>query len=455
MIDINIGKISPQAVDIEEAVLGALILEPDTIISIEHFLKPEVFYNHKHQIITEAIIEMRISGERIDLLTVVNKLKTKQKLEEVGGAYYLAELTNKISNAINIEYYYRIIYEKYIAREMITVGGEIYRMSYNDDTDVFELLDKNIEVLDKIRQGVAATGEKRMSTLMSEHSKRLEKLTEMAINGQYSGIETPIYKLTKVMRGWQPSDLIVIAGRPGMGKTAFMMESIRRACEQNKSVLCFSLEMSGVQLINRLLQGFGMSERELKDGEMTEASWIKYQKYLGVISNWKLHIDDTGGVDLNYIKAVCNRINKKQGLDFVLIDYLQYMDIGSNKNATTDEKIGEVTRTLKAIAKNLDVPVVLLSQLNREVEKRDNKVPRLSDLRASGNIEQDADVVLFLYRPAYYGIKENEAGESTENYLEIINAKNRHGEPNGIYKAETNESLTRIMDYKVNEFTND
>jgi len=451
---LEIGKIPPQAVDIEEAILGALILEPGSITDIEHYFKPEVFYKKENVLVAEVIQSMHREGHKIDLLTVVNELMRLSKLDEAGGPYYLSQLTQKIASAANIEEHYRIIYEKYIAREMIVAGSKILQKSYDADLDVFELLDENITTLENVRQGVASTGEQDMYSILTEHTEDLKKLCKLAETGEHSGIQTPLSKLTKATRGWQPSDLIIIAGRPGMGKTAFMLECIFRACEAGYSVLCFSLEMSGRQLVKRLLQGMGMTEAQLKDGQMTESSWIEYQKHLSFISGWKLHIDDTGGVDVNYVKAVSNRIKKKNGLDFILIDYLQYMDLGSSKNATTDEKIGNITRTLKAMAKNMDIPIMLLSQLNREVEKRPNKRPQLSDLRASGNIEQDADIALFLYRPAYYGIKENETGDSTDGYLEVINAKNRHGETGVIYQAEHNESITRILDYGVSNFTN-
>lgn len=439
----NIDKIPPQAIDIEEAVLGGIITEltyQDTALEL---LEVDDFYREAHQLIFKAIKSLKDKGIEIDMITVVQELKKDNRLDDVGGAYYITQITSKISNAINIEYWCRILNEKKISRHIIEICSKYLNSCYNDFSDPLDLSENLLKEVEIINQSFSKHKNISLSEIQKEHYEEVNKRVKLRESGELAGIKTPLRLLTFNTRGWQQTDLVIIAARPSMGKTAFAIECITVACQLGKSVVFFSLEMSAKQIMDRIYMTIsGLTSEELRYGCMTEESYIKYHDAVNQVSKWKLIIDDKSGIDVSYIKS---KLKKFNDVDMVVIDYLQIMSMQSKRNSTTDQDISEVTMKLKCIAKEFSIPIILLSQLSRECEKRTNKRPQLSDLRSSGSIEQDADIVIFLYRDAYYGIKENEVGEDTTGLIEIDIKKHRNGSITKIV-ARHNETLTKFYD---------
>ena len=429
--DINdsLGKIPPQATDLEEAVLGALMLEKDALSTVIDILSPESFYQDNHQEIYRAIVQLFNNSEPVDMRTVVNQLRKNAKLEFAGGAYYIAELTSKVSSAANIEYHARIVTEMAIKRELIRVASEIHHDAYEDTTDVFQLLDKTEGALFEISEANIRKNYDNMTTLMAQAIKELEdrKNHKDGLTGVPSGFSA----LDRVTSGWQRSDLVIIAARPGMGKTAFVVSALRNAAvDFNHAVAIFSLEMSSVQLVNRLISAEAQLESEkIKKGNLQDYEWQQLIHKTNKLSNAPIFIDDTPGLSILELRAKCRRLKAQHDVQLIVIDYLQLMSGDSSKGGgNREQEIASISRALKGIAKELNVPVIALSQLSRAVETRGgDKRPQLSDLRESGSIEQDADMVMFLYRPEYYGITEDENGMPTSGVGEVIIAKHRSG----------------------------
>lgn len=428
----GMGKLPPQAVDLEEAVLGALMLEKDALSAVIDILKPEVFYKDSHQKIFAAIHNLFQKSSPIDILTVTSELRQQGALELVGGAFYITELTNRVVSAANIEYHARIISQKYIQRELIRISTEIINNAYEDTTDIFDLLDHAEKNLFDIAQNNLRRDSRRMDDIVRESLEALEKLKDK-VDG-LTGIPSGFTGLDRVTSGWQPSDLVIIAARPAMGKTAFVLSCARNASVQfGKPVVVFSLEMSSVQLVNRLISGEAEIEQEkLRKGNLAEWEWQQLHSRIGKLTEAPLFIDDTPALNIFEFRAKCRRLKAQYDIQMVIVDYLQLMHgKGEGKGGgNREQEIGSISRALKSVAKELNVAVIALSQLSRAVESRpgNSKKPMLSDLRESGSIEQDADMVLFLYRPEYYGLTEDEEGRSTLGVGEVIIAKHRHGE---------------------------
>jgi len=425
----SLGKLPPQAIDLEEAVLGALMLEKDALSTVIDILKPENFYKDAHTEIYTAIVELFNNAEPVDMRTVAARLRKNGKLEFVGGSYYIAELTSKVSSAANIEYHARVVIEMAIKRELIKVASEIHNDAYEDTTDVFHLLDKTESSLFEISEANIRKNYDNMQSLMAQAISELEERKNHTDG--LTGVPSGFSALDRVTSGWQKSDLVIIAARPGMGKTAFVVSALRNAAvDFNHAVAIFSLEMSSVQLVNRLISAEAELESEkIKKGNLAEYEWQQLIHKTNKLSKAPIFIDDTPALSILELRAKCRRLKAQHDVQLIVIDYLQLMSGDSSKGAgNREQEIASISRALKGIAKELEVPVIALSQLSRAVETRGgDKRPQLSDLRESGSIEQDADMVMFLYRPEYYGITEDESGMPTTGTGEVIMAKHRNG----------------------------
>ena len=427
----SMGKIPPQATDLEEAVLGALMLEKDALSTVIDILKPEVFYNEAHKKIFEAIQQLFQKSKPVDILTVTSEMRTNGTLEIIGGAYYITNLTNRVVSAANIEYHARIISQKYIQRELIRISTEIITNAYEDTTDIFDLLDHAEKNLFDIAQNNLRRDTQKMDEIVKQSLATLEELRTKTDG--LTGVPSGFTDLDRITGGWQKSDLVIIAARPAMGKTAFVLTCARNAAvDFKKPVVVFSLEMSSVQLVNRLISGETEIEQEkIRKGNLAEWEWQQLHSKIGTLTEAPLLIDDTPALNIFEFRAKCRRLKSQYDIQMIIIDYLQLMHGKGEGGGNREQEIGSISRALKSVAKELEVPVLALSQLSRAVESRpgqNGKRPMLSDLRESGSIEQDADMVLFLYRPEYYGITEDENGRSNAGVGEVIIGKNRHGE---------------------------
>jgi replicative DNA helicase len=422
------GKIPPQARDLEEAVIGALMLEKDALSTVIDILKPESFYVDAHQVIFKAIQELFTASSPIDILTVTNQLRQTAELEKVGGAYYVTELTNRVASAANIEFHARIIAQKFIQRELIRISTEIISNAYEDTTDVFDLLDKAEKNLFAIAEGNLRRESEGMSTLIRKSIEQIESLKDKADG--LTGVPSGFSELDRMTSGWQSSDLVILAARPAMGKTAFVLSLARNAAVIGKrKIAIFSLEMSAVQLTNRLISSEAeLSSDKIRRGKLEPHEWQQLLFKVGTLSEAGIFIDDTPALNIFELRAKARRLKAQHGIDMIIIDYLQLMSGTGDKNGNREQEISNISRSLKSIAKELNIPVIALSQLSRAVETRGgNKKPILSDLRESGSIEQDADMVLFIHRPEYYGLDVDDDGNSTKGMAEIIIAKHRNG----------------------------
>ncbi|HTC01660.1 MAG TPA: replicative DNA helicase [Ferruginibacter sp.] len=428
------GKVPPQAKELEEAVLGAIMLEKSAFDTVVEILKPECFYTEANQRIFRAMQSLAQKSLPIDLLTVVEELKTKEELDLVGGAYYVSKLTNSVVSSANIDAHSRIILQKFIQRELIRISGEIIGDAYENSTDVFDLLDDAESKLFEITNNHLRKNFDDINTVLVKTIQRIEDMRsrDEDISGVTSGFPT----LDKITYGWQPTDLIILAARPSVGKTAFALNLARSAAlhpTKPTAVAFFSLEMSAGQLVQRILSAESeiwlekISRGKLEDHEMKQL----YKKGIEKLSNAPIFIDDTAALNIFELRAKCRRLKNKHNVGLILIDYLQLMSgAGDGKgNGNREQEISRISRDLKGLAKELQVPIIALSQLSRAVESRKegNKMPQLSDLRESGAIEQDADMVMFLYRPEYYDINQNEMGESNKGETHVKIAKHRNG----------------------------
>ncbi|WP_417359431.1 replicative DNA helicase [Galbibacter sp.] len=430
VIPLEKGKIPPQATDLEEAVLGAMMIDKKGVDEAIDILSPDAFYKEAHKHIFEAIVQLFESSEPIDLLTVSARLKQNKRLEAVGGDFYLIQLTKKVSSSAHIEFHSRIILQKYIQRSLIKISSEIIEEAYDEGTDVFDLLDSAESKLYEVTQGNIKKSSETAQSLVIQAKKKIEEISNKE---GLSGIPSGFDRLDKLTSGWQPSDLIIVAARPGMGKTALTLSMARNiAVNSNIPVAFFSLEMSSVQLITRLISSeTGLSSEKLRTGKLEKHEWEQLNVKVKGLETAPLFIDDSPSLSIFDLRAKARRLASQHGIRLIVIDYLQLMTAGgSQKGGNREQEISTISRNLKALAKELDVPVIALSQLSRAVETRGgSKRPLLSDLRESGAIEQDADIVSFIYRPEYYKIDEwdDEERSPTQGQAEFIIAKHRNG----------------------------
>lgn len=425
----NLGKIPPQAVELEEAVLGALMLEKDAINHVIDILTAESFYKESHKEIYKAIVDLFSKQEPVDILTVTDQLRKNATLDLVGGSYYITELTSKVSSAAHVEFHARIITEKAIKRELIRIATDVHREAYEDTTDVFDLLDKTEQSLFDVSEINIKKDYADMKSIMAEAILELE--AKKLHSDSLTGIPTGFTSLDRITSGWQRSDLVIIAARPSMGKTAFVVSAMRNAAvDFKKPVAIFSLEMASIQLVNRLISGEAELESDkIKKGKLEDYEWEQLNHKTRALSEAPIFIDDTPALSILELRAKARKLVSQHKVELIIIDYLQLMTGDSSKSGgNREQEIASISRSLKNIAKELNVPIIALSQLSRAVEVRGGtKRPQLSDLRESGSIEQDADMVLFLYRPEYYGMTQDEEGNNVQGMAEVIISKHRNG----------------------------
>ncbi len=423
------GKIPPQAIDLERAVLGAMMLEKNAVTETIDILSSESFYDPKHQYIFAVIRDLFGTSKPIDLLTVIDALKKNGELEAAGGAAYISQLTNNVASTAHVEFHSRIIAEKHIKRELISMCSDILRDAYDDTNDVFDVLNKAEGDLFKIAENNMGRAVDVMQNVVREAIEEIEMAAQNSDG--ISGIPTGFRDLDKLTSGWQRSDMIVIAARPAMGKTAFVLSMARNtAVDHNMGVAVFSLEMSSVQLVKRLIASeTRLSAEKLRKGDLRDDEFQQLHTRITKLATAPLYIDDTPGISVFDLRAKCRRLKMQYDIQMVIIDYLQLMTAGGNKSqGNREQEISQISRSIKEIAKELNIPIIALSQLSRSVEQRGgDKRPVLSDLRESGAIEQDADIVSFIYRPEYYGFLQDEEGNSNAGIGEIIVAKHRNG----------------------------
>ncbi|MFG6113637.1 replicative DNA helicase [Halobacillus sp. MO56] len=411
----------PHNVEAEQAVLGAIFLEPEAMSSAAEKLLPDDFYRASHQRIFEVMLTLSDRGEPIDLVTVTTALSNAKVLEEVGGVSYLSDLANSVPTAANIEYYARIVDEKAILRRLIKTATDIVTTGYSDEEDVDSVLnDAEKNILD-VSQRKNSGAFKNIKDVLIDVYDNIEQLHNNSEG--VTGIPTGYRDLDKITSGFQRNDLIIVAARPSMGKTAFALNIAQNvAINTEENVAIFSLEMGADQLVSRMLCAEGnIDAQRLRTGSLEAEDWGKLTMAMGSLSNAGIYIDDTPGIRVSDIRSKCRRLKQENGLGMILIDYLQLIQGSANSKENRQQEVSEISRSLKGLARELNVPLIALSQLSRGVESRQDKRPMMSDLRESGSIEQDADIVGFLYREDYY------EQESENNNIEIILAKQRNG----------------------------
>tara|TARA_Y100000589_G_scaffold330723_1_gene381280 strand:- start:9923 stop:11557 length:1635 start_codon:yes stop_codon:yes gene_type:complete len=428
----QLGKLPPQALDLEEAVLGALMLDKEAVSEVIDILAPDSFYDEKHQRIFAAIQSLFNKTEPIDILTVTNELKERGELELVGGAYAVAQLTNRIASAANIEYHARIIVQKAIQRKLIHIASQIIHDAYDDTIDVLELLDKAEKELFTVSEGNLRKNYDDMGKLIHKAIEQIQEAKNKSKDGGTIGVPSGFSALDKITAGWQPSDLIIVAARPAMGKTSFVLSLARNAAvDFNMPVAFFSLEMSSIQLVTRLISAEALVDSEkLRSGNLRDDEMQQIITKVNQLAQAPIYIDDTPGLSVFELRAKARRLKQQHDIKLLIVDYLQLMTAGgADSSGNRVQEISTISRSLKIIAKELEIPVIALSQLSRSVETRGgDKKPQLSDLRESGSIEQDADIVQFIYRPEYYGITEDSEGNPLQGAAYILIQKNRHGQ---------------------------
>ena len=429
IINLEKGKLPPQAIDLEEVVLGAMMIDKKGVDEVIDILTPLSFYKEIHQNIFDAIFKLFQKSEPIDLLTVSNQLKKDGTHEKVGGDFYLISLTQKVSSSAHIEFHARIILQKFIQRSLIKISNEIISDSYDESKDVFDLLDNAESKLYDVTQGNIKKSSETAQSLVIQAKNKIESISNKK---GLSGIPSGFNKIDKLTAGWQQSDLVIIAARPGMGKTALALSMASNIAIENKIPLAFfSLEMSSIQLITRLISSeTGLDSNKLRTGKLEKHEWEQLNIRVKNLEKAPLFIDDTPSLSIFDLRAKARRLVSQKDVKIIIVDYLQLMTAGGNmKIGNREQEISTISRNLKALAKELNIPVIALSQLSRLVEGRTSKRPLLSDLRESGAIEQDADIVSFIYRPEYYKIDTWDDNErsSTEGEAEFIVSKHRNG----------------------------
>jgi len=420
--ELMFDRIPPQNIEAEQAVLGAILLDSLALISVMEILRPEDFYRESHQRIYESMIDLNGENHPIDLITLTTRLQEKHHLSEVGGVQYLTELASSVPTAANVQYYAKIVEEKAMLRKLIRTATEIVQGGYAGADDVQELLGEAERRILEISNRTSSTGFVAIRDVLMEVFERVEFLYTQ--RGQTTGIPSGFPDLDKMTSGFQRSDLIIVAARPSVGKTAFALNVAQNvAVRAKETVAIFSLEMSAAQLVQRIICAeANVDAGRLRNGTLEGDDWEKLTMAIGTLSEAEIYIDDTPGITVAEIRAKCRRLKKEKGLGMILIDYLQLISGRGKPGENRQQEVSEISRTLKHIARELEVPVIALSQLSRGVEQRQDKRPMMSDLRESGSIEQDADIVAFLYRDDYYD-KETEK----KNIIEIIIAKQRNG----------------------------
>lgn len=429
-IDNNYGHLQPQAPDIEKIVLGALMIDKDAFTIVGEILHPETFYEPRNQKIYSAIQKLNIDERPVDILTVIEELKHEGTLEEVGGEAYVIELSSHVASSAHIEYHAHILAQKYMARQLISFASVVETKAFDDTVDVDELMQETESSLFELSQKNLRQDYTQVDPVVKEAIKILQKAAEN--KGELTGVPTGYRKLDEITAGWQASDLVIIAGRPAMGKTAFALSLAKNiAVDYNTPIAFFSLEMNNVQLVNRLISNVCEVEgRKILNGQLDDEEWKRLDANVGKLQNSPIYVDDTAGMSIFELRTKARRLVREKGVKVIMIDYLQLMNANGARFGSRQEEVSTISRSLKGLAKELNIPILALSQLNRTVENRDGldgKRPQLSDLRESGAIEQDADMVLFVHRPEYYHIYQDNHGNDLRGMAQVIIAKHRKG----------------------------
>ncbi len=443
-MSLPLEKIPPQNLDAEQSVLGAMIIDKEAVVKAVELLKPDDFYRDANGHIYEAIVNLFDRGEAVDLITLTEELRQSGLLEQVGGVAYVAGLANSVPTSANIEYYARIVEEKSLLRRLINVSTRMARMGFEADEEVETLLDRAEQMVFELTQRKSLSGFTPLKTVLMDTFERIEFLFQN--KGNITGVPSGFTALDKMTSGFQPSDLVIVAARPSMGKTAFCLNIAQHASlKKSLPVAVFSLEMSKEQLVTRMLCVEAMVDQQrLRTGELNDDEWQKLTRAAGPMAQAPLFIDDTPGISVMEMRAKCRRLKSEHGLSLIVIDYLQLMS-GNRKTENRQQEISEISRSLKALAREMQAPVIALSQLSRAVEQRQDKKPMMSDLRESGSLEQDADIVMFIYRDDYY----NPDTTDRPNRADIIIAKQRNG-PVGSVELGFLKEFTKFVTLELN-----
>lgn len=438
----RIERLPPQSIEAEEAVLGSLLIDPDAIIRLATILKPDDFYREKHGWIYDAILILHERREPIDFLTVCDELERRQQLDEVGGRAFITTLINAVPTSIHAEHYARIVERTAIRRRLIEAAGQIAVLAYQEADDVGEVVDRAEQVLFGISERRISRELVPIRQILSEYYDRIEYLTRH--QDEMLGVPTGFNDIDKLLGGMQKSDLIILAARPSVGKTGLALSFAHNAAKRFKQrVAFFSLEMSNEQVVQRLISAeTGIDSQKLRQANLSEQEWARFMQAYSELSETMFYIDDTPGISALELRTKARRLHAEMGLDLVIVDYLQLMR-GDMRTENRVQEIASISRALKGLARELNVPLLALSQLSRSVESRTEKIPRLSDLRESGSLEQDADVVIFIYRDELYN-------DNTErkNLADIIVAKHRNG-PTGNVTLYFRKELAQFLDAEV------
>ncbi len=455
----DMGRLQPQALELEEAVLGALMLEKDAYSIVSEILKPECFYDKAHEMIYSAIVDLAISQRPVDMLTVIEQLRKRGELDLIGGPFYISQLTSKVASSAHIEYHARIIAQKYLARELITFTANVQGKAFDETIDVEDLMQEAEGKLFEISQRNVKKDVTQINPVIKDAMELLQKAANQKEG--LSGLRTGFEALDKITSGWQNSDLVIIAARPAMGKTAFVLSMAKNmAVNHNTPVALFSLEMSNVQLVNRLIVNVcEIPGEKIKSGRLESYEWEQLDFKIKELYDAPIFIDDTPSLSVFELRTKARRLVREHDVKCIIIDYLQLMNASGMSFGSREQEVSMISRSLKGLAKELNIPIIALSQLNRGVESRqgvEGKRPQLADLRESGAIEQDADMVCFIHRPEYYKITEDERGNSLIGLAEIIIAKHRNGATGDVrlrFKGEFAKFMNIDEDVQIREFT--
>lgn len=429
-IDTSYGHLQPQALDVERLVLGALMIDKDAFSVVSEFLKPQTFYEPRNQKIYQAIQTLNVDEHPVDISTVIEELKREGTLDDIGGPSYVLQLSHDVASSAHIEYHAHILAQKFLARQLISYAGNIETKAFDESFDVNELMQEAEGSLFELSQNNMKKDYVQVDSVIIKAIEMLQKAAQTA--GGLTGVPTGYTKLDEKTSGWQNSDLVIIAGRPAMGKTSFALSLAKNiAVDYQIPIAFFSLEMSNVQLVNRLISNVcSISGSKMLNGQLSHDEWERLDKDIRKLQGSPIYIDDTPGLSIFELRTKARRLVREKGVKIIMIDYLQLMNANGMRFGSRQEEVAKISQSLKGLAKELDIPILALSQLNRTVEGREGvegKRPQLSDLRESGAIEQDADMVMFVHRPEYYHIFQDDKGRDLHGMAQIIIAKHRKG----------------------------
>ena len=431
------GKLPPQAQELEDSVIGALMIEKEAYGTVADLLRPEVFYKDQNRMIYEAIRELAAKDQPIDVMTVGEKLKSQGTLEKAGGVVYLADLSRRVASAAHLRYHAEIIAKKATARDLITMAAQIEEKAYDETQDIDDLMQEAEAGIFEITQRSQKRDVTQIDPVIEEAFARMDKAAKNT--GSISGIPSGFHALDKITSGWQTPDLVIIAARPAMGKTAFVLSMAKHmAVDREIPTAIFSLEMSNVQLVNRLIMNVCELEGDkIKTGKMSKADSQRLNTKINIMKGKPLYLDDTPSLSIFELRSKARKLVREHGVRIIIIDYLQLMNAQGSSFGSREQEVSIISRGLKSLAKDLDIPIIALSQLNRGVEARqgvEGKTPQLADLRESGAIEQDADMVCFIHRPEYYHLySDDKTGKDLRGLAQIIVAKHRNGATDSIW----------------------